>query len=229
MSLSFQRYLIALVLVATDMGALECLPVDDKIKKIESVEMIHQALQKANDDFFFSHSIRVDILKNCTQTIPVLAQMLYEEWHTYDASLTTEKLVHSFNMCLNDDKIPITFVAFKNNKPIGTISLETESDPAFSDFPENSVWMGSLQVIPEERKQGLGQELLKLAAVVARCLGYEEMYFYTSNPANVKWYAKRGAYTIEERPFRNHMITIMHLPLYHDRLKNSHFDLQSKF
>ncbi len=64
-----------------------------------------------------------------------------------------------------------------------------------------------------ERNQGIGQELLKFVPTIVRQFGYEKLYFYTSNPANVKWYLKRGAQVIEERPFRHHMITIMAIPL----------------
>ena len=175
--------------------------------------MIHQILQEENVAFFFPRSLRLDVLKNCPQTIPTLAQWLYEEWHSFDASLTKEKLIQSLSKRLNDDKIPLTFVALKDTAPIGVISLKEQSDPEFSDFPKGSLWMGGFQVIPEERNQGLGQELLKFAATVAKLLGYEEMYFYTSKPMNVKWYLKRGARIIVERSFRNHMITIMHMHL----------------
>jgi N-acetylglutamate synthase-like GNAT family acetyltransferase len=93
------------------------------------------------------------------------------------------------------------------------ISLKKETAPELADFPENSIWMGSLQVIPQERNQGIGQELLKFSQIIAKQFGYEKLYFYTSNPTNVKWYLKRGAQVIEERPFRHHKITIMEISL----------------
>jgi len=175
--------------------------------------MIQQALQKENEYFFFPLSMRLDLLKNCPQVIPILAQWLYEEWKPYDASLTKEKLIHSFKMRLNDDAIPITFVVLKDGLPIGVISLKKETAPEFADFTKNSIWMGSLQVIPEERNQGIGKELLKFSQIIARQFGYEKLYFYTSNPSNVKWYLKRGAQVIEERLFRHHKITIMEISL----------------
>lgn len=175
--------------------------------------MIQQALQRENEDFFFPLSMQLDLLKNCPQVIPILAQWLYEEWKPYDASLTTEKLIHSFTTRLNNDAIPITFVVLKDGLPIGVISLKKETAPEFADFPENSIWMGSLRVIPEERNQGVGQELLKFSQTIAMQFGYEKLYFYTSNPENVKWYLKSGAQVIEERPFRHHEITLMEISL----------------
>jgi aryl-alcohol dehydrogenase-like predicted oxidoreductase/ribosomal protein S18 acetylase RimI-like enzyme len=183
------------------------------LRATENAFLIQQALQRENEHFFSPLSMRLDFLKNCPQVIPILVQWLYEEWKPYDASLTKEKLIHSFKMRLNNHAIPITFVVLKDGLPLGVISLKKETAPEFADFPENSIWMGSLQVIPEERNQGIGQELLRFSQTIARQFGYEKLYFYTSNPANVKWYLKRGAQVIEERPFRHHKITIMEISL----------------
>jgi GNAT superfamily N-acetyltransferase len=173
--------------------------------------MIQESLQEENKDFFFPRCMQLSLLKNCPHVIPTLAQWLYEEWYPYDNSLTKEELIHSFTTRLNNDNIPITFVALKDDMPVGVISLKKQLDPVFLDFPDNSIWMGSLQVIPEERNQGLGQELLKFAKTIAKQLGYEKLYFYTSNPANIKWYLKQSAHVIEERLFRHHKITIMEI------------------
>lgn len=175
--------------------------------------MMNQALEEINQSFFYPHLMRLDLLKNQPQVLPQLAQWLYEEWQSYDASLTLDKLIQSFSERLNSDQIPITFVVLKEGEPIGCISLKEQSSPEFSDFPQNSLWMGSLQVIPEERNQGIGQELLKFSTTIARSFGYETLYFYTSKSINVEWYVKRGASVIEMRLFRDHMITIMQIHL----------------
>lgn len=180
--------------------------------------MIHQALQDFNKAFFSPRHMNLDLLKNNPQAILTIAQWLYEEWHSYDSSLTLEKLIYSLNERLNIDRIPITFVVIKEGRPIGSISLKEQAGPEFSDFPRDSVWMGSLQVVPEERNQGVGCELLKFAAAVARCLGYERLYFYTSNAENVEWYVKRGAHVIGERSFRDHRISILQMPLKKTKL-----------
>jgi GNAT superfamily N-acetyltransferase len=171
--------------------------------------IIQEAIQKENEKFFFPHSMQLDLLKNQPHVIPTLAQWLYDEWHSYDASLSKESLIHNFKMRLSNEVIPITFVVLKDSLPIGVISLKKETAPEFSDFPENAVWMGSLQVIFEERGQGVGQELLKFTQSIAAQMGYKNLYFYTSNPENVRWYTQRGAQVIEKRSFRGHQITIM--------------------
>lgn len=180
---------------------------------MDNALMIQKAIQRENEEFFFLKSMRLDFLKNCPEVIPTLAQWLYKQWHTYDTSLTEEKLVSAFKTRLNTDSIPITFVVFKDGLPTGTISLKKETDPEFVDFPKNLVWMGGFLVASEERNQGLGQELLRFSQKIAKQLGYQKLYFYTSNPANVPWYLKRGAQVLQERPFRNHKVTIMEISL----------------
>lgn len=175
--------------------------------------IIQQALQEANTTFFSPRAMSLALLKDYPQAIPTVAQWLYEDWHVYDSSLTQERLIRSFHQRLNDDKIPVTFVAVKNATPIGVISLKEQTDPELSDFPKNSIWLGSLHVIPEERNKGLGQELLKNVAAIAKRLGIESVYLYLSNSTGVEWCRKRGAHVIEKRPFRGHEITIMGLSL----------------
>jgi predicted N-acetyltransferase YhbS len=175
----------------------------------ESAAKIHRALQEANHSFFFPRSLQLDLLKNRPETVPTLAQWLYEEWHSYDTSLSVEKLIDSLNKRQNDNQIPIAFVVVKNAAPVGLIALKEQSDPEFSDFPQNILWMGSFHIAPEERNKGLGKGLLKFATDVAAHLGYKEIFFYTSNPLNVTWYFKNGASLIEERSFRDHKVTIM--------------------
>ncbi|MDB6081826.1 MAG: acetyltransferase [Chlamydiia bacterium] len=207
MSKPLLLFFIIYVLAIPSIGAMENSPHKNINMRYDS--MIQQSLQEANKNFFLPRSMQLDVLKNCPHVIPILAEWLYDEWHSYDSSLTKEKLIHSFKARVTSENIPITFVALKDNKPIGVISLKRQTDPIFRDFPEDAVWVGGLQVIPKERNQGVGQELLKFAQTIARQFGYETLYFYTSNPTNVRWYLKRGAQVIDNRPFRQHTITVM--------------------
>lgn len=173
--------------------------------------MLSTLIHASNRSFFSQHSAQLDLLKNHPEAISTLAKWLYEEWHTRDASLTVEKLVHSFHQRLNSDKVPITFVVLKELRPIGCVSLKYETAPELSDFPEKSLWLGSLQVVAEERNRAIGQELIRFSKEAAKLFGHQRLYFYTSNPDNVSWYIKQGASLIERRPFRGHEITLMQL------------------
>jgi hypothetical protein len=163
---------------------------------------IDQTLKEAHTD-----SIRFELLKDCPETIPTLAQWVYDEWHSYDRALTKEKLVQSFKGRLNSDKIPITIVALKNKKPIGVFSLKHNNAPELDDLPADFLWLGSLQTVPAAKE--LDEKLLNLALAVSKQLGFKKLHVYLSNPTYVPWYVKRGAKITEKRPFRNHEITIL--------------------
>lgn len=169
-----------------------------------------EILQKTNAELL-SQGVHLKTLRECPEVIPVLVEWLYEDWHSYDRTLTREKLSLSFKERLQSQEIPITFVLFRNTKPIGMVSVKKISYEEFTDFPPDSVWMGSLRVVQEERKSGLGERLVRFAAEIAKHYGYKEIFFYTSDPNNVPWYKKRGAEVLCEREFRDHQITIMKL------------------
>lgn len=175
-----------------------------------SASIIRDTLKEINEKVFFPQSIRLELLKEYPGTIPILAQWMYDEWHSYDATLTKERLVDSFKNRLNNNKMPFTLVALRNSEPIGIISLIEKGEPEFIEFINTSPWI-SLQVPSKERNKGLEQELLSAANTIAARLGYEKLFVYTSHPDKVEWFIKNGAQLIEQRPFRGHTITMMEI------------------
>ena len=182
---------------------------------------IQETLQRANTTFFSSQGLQVEWLKNRPEVIPTLAKWLYDEWRSYDASLTQERLIEGFHQRLNDDRIPCAIVALKNGVPIGVVSLKEEfftfpskqNDPEFAHFPKGGPWLGSLQIVSEERNKGLGTELLRIVKTIASDLGYSRLFLYTSNADNTTWYCQRGASILNTQLFHNHTITIMQMAL----------------
>lgn len=162
---------------------------------------------------FIPRGLRLEFLKNCPEVIPTIADWMYAEWRLHDAQLTKEKLVQGFKKRLNDDHIPFTLVALRGDIPAGIVSLKIEEDPELTKYAPGTPWLGSLQVSQEERNKGLGSALLEAAKALARCLGHDTLYLFTSNPANVPWYEARGAKVIESRPYRTYHITVMNLKL----------------
>ncbi len=176
--------------------------------------MLEKMIQQFNERFFFPRALKLDFLKNAPEVIPHLAKWTYDEWTPYGSELTMEKLIQSLNKRLNVDQIPMTFVVLnKSLLPVGAISLKRRKEPEFLDFPAESLWLGGLHVSPEARNQGIGNELLQFAQDAIKVMGYETLYFYTSNPERVDWYVKRGAEVMEKRPFQNHEATVMRILL----------------
>ena len=183
--------------------------------------IINGTLAEANNQTFLPNSIQVQILQNCPETIPVLAQWMYDEWHSYNKTLTLEKAKDGFNKYLTDAPIPFAIVALKEGRPIGMMALKMVGEPEFADLSDNNPWLSSFYVIPTERNKGLGQKLANTLITIAQRLGYAKVHFYTSNPNNVPRYLKRGAKIVEKRPFCGHTVTIMDMDLRRDGFFNT--------
>ncbi|MDP1608764.1 MAG: GNAT family N-acetyltransferase [Chlamydiales bacterium] len=168
-----------------------------------------QALTELNKELFSPLNLRIDFLKCYPEWVPLIAEWEYANWHCYDDSLTKEKLINGFAERLHDDKLPLTLLLFKAVQPIGLISLEDQTEPELADLEDGNPWGGSFHIIPEERGKKLAETAAKALTILAKRLGHQKIWFYTSNPRNVKWYTRQGAHTVTTRPFRGHEITVM--------------------
>ncbi|MBI3259888.1 MAG: GNAT family N-acetyltransferase [Ignavibacteriae bacterium] len=214
------RTLLGLFIIGTGMFTLTMEYVhaqeDVSLKNISSEKrlMIQLSVQAINESFFSFRGMQLSLLQDCPQAIPTLVQWIYDDWHTHDATLTKEKLYGSFMKRLSSSEdLPITLVILKEKVPVGTIALKQERASEFADFPETALWIGSLHVVLEERDKGVGTELLKFVSSIAKKLGQDKLYVYTTEPRNVPWYCKRGVKVLEKRPFRGQTATVMCIPL----------------
>ena len=202
------KYLIALILIHFSYVQGDVLEI---FKTTESV-IIHEVLEEANKNIFLPELVRFELLNENPSLIPTLAQWQYNDWHSYDVSLTLGKLINGFEtQSINGPSF--TIVALKEGKSIGSISLDQEGEVEFADLWGKGPWLGSFHVIPEERNNGIGHELGEIALTIAMRLGYTQVNFFTSNFSNVEKYLRKGAQIVEIRSFRGHMITIMKIAL----------------
>lgn len=171
--------------------------------------IIREVLRQINEKNLPSTSIRLEWLKDCPEVIPVIAEWQYNDWSGYDTSLTREKLINGFKSQLGANDVPFTLIALKYGMPIGSISLEIESEPELSDLP--GPWGGSFHVISAERKKGVARELANALLTITEKLGYSHLYIFTSNFANVDMYVNQGAEIIDTRPYKGHAITVLRM------------------
>lgn len=205
----FRKYLIALFLIHFSYAQGGILVSQETTVSV----IIREVIEEVNKNIFFPELIRFEVLNDNPSLIPLLAQWQYNDWHSYDVSLTLEKLINGFKNQSIENGPSFTIVALKEGKPIGSISLDQEGEVEFADLWGKGPWLGSFHVIPEERNKGLGQELGKIVLTIAMRLGYTQVNFFTSNFSNVDKYLKKGAQIVETRPFRGHIITIMKITL----------------
>jgi hypothetical protein len=211
----FNQFLIFLGMATSSLSSTEVAYAEKalELNANDNAALICKTLQEVNKDIASSQSLRLELLKNCPEVIPTLVEWEYNDWHLYDTSLTREALVEEFNHSLNDDKLPLTFVTFRDDIAIGVISLMERGEPEFCDLEDGNPWGGSFHVIETERAKGLGEIMSTALVKVAKNLGYQKIHFFTSNPLVVKWYTSRGAQILGTRPYRNHTITMMEFPI----------------
>lgn len=115
--------------------------------------------------------------------IETLSKWMCNEWGT-DNNIEFFKSI--LDHSLDKNNLPQTFVAMKNNMPIGTIGIWRCDMVSRQDlYP----WLSALYVLPEYRNKGIGKKLQNKLIDYAKELGYEKLYLYTDIEG---YYEKNG-------------------------------------
>ena len=152
--------------------------------------------------------ITIDLLKNHPNSIPALTQIWYEVlgkvWNP-DASI--ENAAEKLNQHLNQDILPLTFVALDAGQPVGMCSLR-ENDGIRADLKP---WLGSLVVDPSYQERGIGRLLIEATKKKARDFGFQKLYLFAFDPTIPEYYARLGWQSIGMEEFKDHPVTVMEL------------------
>lgn len=154
--------------------------------------------------------IKIDLLKNHPNTIPALAHI----WHEvlgkiWVPDVLVERVITRFAEHLNEQALPITFVALDGDLPVGMCSLR-ENDGI---RPDLTPWLGSLVVDPKYQKQGIGKMLIDVTVRQAKELGFEKLYLFAFDPTIPEYYERLGWSQICMDEFKSHPVTIMEVEL----------------
>jgi len=127
-------------------------------------------------------SIKIYDLYYRQDCIPTLAVYHKSQWE--DSGPDRMALFHS-RATFSD--IPKTFVAMKDNNPVGFISLIKSNVPS---QPDLTPWLVSLYVHEDFRQQGIGRALVDKCIEHASVAGFSKVYLYTSTA--VQYYLNFG-------------------------------------
>lgn len=90
------------------------------------------------------------------------------------------------------DKLPLTFIALRDNELVGTVGLWRSDLVSRQDlYP----WLSALYVKEEFRGENIGQELQRFLIGYCRKVGYHELFLYTDI---CSYYEKTGWIYIED-------------------------------
>lgn len=154
--------------------------------------------------------IKIDLLKNHPSAIPALADI----WHEvlgkiWAPDVTVEHTISRFTNHLNDQALPITFVALDGDIPVGMCSLREKEDIR----PDIKPRLGSLVVDPKYQKQGIGKMLIDVTILKAKELGFKKLYLFALDPTIPEYYQRLGWKIIGTDELRSHPIKLMEMEL----------------
>ncbi len=155
--------------------------------------------------------ISIDLLKNHQDCIPQLANI----WHAvlgqiWLPDIPITRVEQRFAEHLNDDNMPLTFVAFHDDKPVGMCSLR-ENDGIRSDLKP---WLGSLVVNPNFQHQGIGKLLIDATKQKATEMGFHKLYLCAFDPTIPDYYARLGWNKMGMDECHGHRVTVMDIQLF---------------
>jgi GNAT superfamily N-acetyltransferase len=135
----------------------------------------------------------------------LLARWHVREWANVFPGWTEPMAVQEFHAQLAHTQLPATWLAFKGDVLIGSISALLEDSPELNDIA--GPWLASFYIVPEARGNGAAQALMTAAAQGVRTLGYSQWRLFT--PHHQAYYAKHGWKLLEYRELHGERVAVM--------------------
>ncbi len=141
-------------------------------------------------------------------TVPTLAEWLFEQWGYFHDHDSIDRRIRELNERLRTDDVPVAFVALESDAPgaapIGTASLTPDD---LETRPDLTPWLASVFVLAEYRRAGVGAALVEAVVAHARKLGVETLYLFTEDRAD--FYERLGWSQMASEVYRGHPVIVM--------------------
>lgn len=135
--------------------------------------------------------------------IPI-AEYNFHEWGHKRPNDSVEKTIARIKERVNNRKPPLTLVSYENENYVGTATLNVQE---MSIYPEKEYWLGSLFVVPDKRRRGIGSRLVLEIENLARSFGIRELNLYTPNQESL--YKSLGWTTDEYVEYEKETVAVM--------------------
>jgi N-acetylglutamate synthase-like GNAT family acetyltransferase len=113
-------------------------------------------------------------------------------------NVSLEQCTENLKTHLNEDILPLSYVAIDDNTSIGMCCLRMDDGISRHDlFP----WLGSLCVTEAYRKRGIGKLLVTTIKIKAYKMGFKKLYLFTFDQNIADWYAKNGWKQMPDQAF----------------------------
>lgn len=147
---------------------------------------------------------KIIYLADRTDLIPTLGGWFYQEWGRNFPDLTQVTFEGKLWQRLNRDQVPLVLVILRDDSPIASASLKIRE---METHPQYLHWLGSVYVVPEYRREGIGTELVQYAVKEAKRLAVHDLYLYTRNRES--FYTRLGWKVIERPLYHGREVVIM--------------------
>ncbi len=118
--------------------------------------------------------IEITYLADHPEYIQTCSSWIYGLWGSQSGG-TYERALRKFTDGANKESLPITFIALRDSKPAGTVSLwKTDASR-----PELTPWLSALYVHPFHRNKGISLNLIERLIAEAYRLEIEELFLVT--------------------------------------------------
>ncbi|NIS83166.1 MAG: GNAT family N-acetyltransferase [Anaerolineales bacterium] len=151
-----------------------------------------------------SIKMRIEYLADHIHVIPELAAFHLEFFGRFNPDMTIESRTGQLRSRVGKESIPLTLVAFEQDKPIGSACI-VEHD--MDNHPELTPWAASIIVRSDYRRRGVGTALMKRIEVEALKLGIEKLYLFT--PDMEAFYLKLDWQVIRREIYRGKEVILM--------------------
>lgn len=133
--------------------------------------------------------IELKYLRDVQEYTPILAYWCHKEWWLAQKnSRDFADSIKIFRERENKIQFPLSIVAIAGDFPVGTVSL-VHNDHLLG-YENFTPWVAALYVIPEYRKQGVAQRLLKCTYPILLDRGIKWVYLHTTTATG--FYLKLG-------------------------------------
>ena len=151
-------------------------------------------------------SITIKLLKDEQNCISALADIWCNELgRIWLPDISKEEIMQEFEMHFNVDKLPITFVAFEDDVPVGMCSLY-ENDGI---MPDLMPWIGDLVVSAEHQNKGIGRKLMHRTMQQAYQMGFNKLFLFVFEKDLLEYYQRLGWNVIGTDMFESNPVTVM--------------------
>ena len=133
----------------------------------------------------------IEPLSNYSEYALICAHWSYSQWYLKRA-VPFQAVINDYKNRINNQDLPITYIAVYNSMPIGMASLKEHDLWNRKDL---TPWLASLYVIPECRNMGVGEKLIQTIVFEAHKREFHSVFLFLGQKEKntlQTFYIKRG-------------------------------------